>query len=249
MPELRTAIPTIVAALRDTFQDALTCAILKGSVYKGDFIPHFSDLDIHAFVRGIGRHRTPTWAQSVAFQRRIGPLDPEAYTVNAFQVSFVDAEIYPEEWVPPWPGTYEVLTGAAPSSFARVDPAAYIHHARHNLSLLPGWAASLSRSFVDKPDRAVPRIVRLLGTYLKGALYDVGIIHTHDPGFVLTSPLTALVSLIAGAIDRGEALQRFYAQAARWGEVRTHPEELREMFAAGMRALDSITRRSVREPE
>lgn len=230
----------VVDALRAVFVEDLTCAILKGSVFNGDWIPHFSDLDIHAFIRGIGPDRTPAWPQAVAFQARIGALDPGDYGVNTFQITFIDSDTYPKDWVPPWPGTFEVLEGDPPSTFAQADQNAYVEHARSNLHALPGWTASLTRSYVDKPDHALPRLVRFAGTFLKGALYDSGIILTEDPKLVLTAVLPELLAIVGGPTGSRQALSQFYAGAMEWRHVRAETDALRVMFSACMTAFDAI---------
>jgi len=236
----REAAGVIAEALRQVFGQHLQAALLKGSVVKGDLLPFFSDLDVHALVRGIGPERAPPWAQAVAFQRHVGPLDPEAYGLSAFQVTFLDADRPDEPWAPPWPGTYEVLVGSMPAAGA-VDAAPYLQRAEAGLRALPRWAASVVRSFVDKPDRALPRHVRLAGAYLKGALYDAGIVLTGDPGQVLTARLPHLVALVGPATQTADVLEAFYTGARSWLEVRADPAALRAMFGWAMTALEGIT--------
>jgi hypothetical protein len=202
----REAAAVIAEALRQVFGQHLQAVLLKGSVLKGDVLPFFSDLDVHALVRGIGPGRAPPWSQAVAFQTHVGPLDPEAYGLSAFQVTFLDADRPDEPWVPPWPGTYEVLAGSMPAPGA-VDATPYLQQAEAGLRALPRWAASVVRSFVDKPDRALPRHVRLAGAYLKGALYDAAIVLTRDPGPVLTARLPELVALVGPATRTTEVLE------------------------------------------
>ncbi|MDQ7828288.1 MAG: hypothetical protein QN122_01790 [Armatimonadota bacterium] len=236
----REAAAIIAEALRQVFGQHLQAALLKGSVVKGDVLPFFSDLDVHALIQGIGPERAPPWSQAVAFQTHIGALDPEAYGLSAFQVTFLDAERSHEYWAPPWPGTYEVLVGSMPAP-GPVDAAPYVQRADADLRALPEWAASVVCSFVDKPDRALPRLVRLAGAYLKGALYDVGIVLTRDPGPVLTARLPELVALVGPATQTTEVLEAFYARARSWLEVRANPTALRAMFGWAMTALEGIT--------
>ena len=42
---------------------------------RGDEIPYFSDLDVHAMVDGLTGH-APDWVRAIAFQRAIGPAVP-----------------------------------------------------------------------------------------------------------------------------------------------------------------------------
>jgi hypothetical protein len=49
-PRVDEVVAHILPALRTVFGVHLRAAIVKGSVIKGDFIPFYSDLDIHVFL-------------------------------------------------------------------------------------------------------------------------------------------------------------------------------------------------------
>jgi predicted nucleotidyltransferase len=87
----------IAAELRDVFGPLLHSAILKGSAVKGDFIPYYSDLDIHvageafftevfdwprrrgeaAYHRRLAQHGLRAMADIAARWREVqGPLGP-----------------------------------------------------------------------------------------------------------------------------------------------------------------------------
>ncbi len=117
----------------------------------------------------------------------------------------------------------------------------------------PGKAAQLSLTrawnLPERPTRSgsprvtcssVARIVRLVGTYLKGALY--GILLTKDPQLALTAGLPTLIEVVGDATGCRETLEHFYGQAAEWRQVRTQPDALRGMFTVGMMTLDAIMR-------
>ncbi len=89
---------------------------------------------------------------------------------------------------------------------------------------------------------SVTRIVRLVGTYLKGALYDAGILLTKDSQLALPAGLPTLVGVVGDATGCRKTLEHFYGQAAEWRQVRTQPDALREMFTVGMMTLDAIMR-------
>lgn len=49
---------------QDVFRGDLTAMIVKGSAIKGDFIPHYSDFDVHIFARD-GLVRWSGWVDTV----------------------------------------------------------------------------------------------------------------------------------------------------------------------------------------
>ena len=52
------AVPLQVDALDRVFAESLTAVIAKGSVILGNFVPGYSDLDLHAFIEP-SRLRSP----------------------------------------------------------------------------------------------------------------------------------------------------------------------------------------------
>lgn len=240
MPHPRDAVPAAVDALREVFGDDLRCAILKGSVLKGDWIPYFSDLDVHAFVEGVREDRSVHWTKAVALQERIGTIDPDEHQIDSVQLILFPPEGYTPDMTPPPPGTYELLWGEVPATFAPPQVVEHVATSRANLARLPGYLAAMSRSFWDKPDRSVARYARLAGTYLKGALYDVGQIVTEEPAWVLAHRLDDLVALVGPAVGNEPELRAYYGLARRWREVRERPADCREMYALAMRALDAV---------
>ncbi|MGH2450778.1 MAG: hypothetical protein ACRDGE_05830 [Candidatus Limnocylindria bacterium] len=239
MPGPRDALPRIVQALGEVFADDLRCVLLKGSVLRGDHIPYFSDLDVHALVEGVGASRAPDWPRGLAFQRLIGGLDPEHFGVGAFQIELL-APGYHREWPTPLPGTYEVLFGEAPRSFAAADPAEHLAAAPTSLARLAAVRDSLVAGLLDKPDRALPPRVRLLGTHLKGALLSAACLLTADPVRAHGSTRHALVMLVGDALGVERELAVFYELASTWRETRTRGEDLRAMWAMGMTTLDAL---------
>jgi len=238
VPSPREALPPLVAALRTTFGDDLRCVLFKGSAMKGDHIPYFSDLDIHAMVDGVGDTHAPDWVRALAFQRAIGPVDAEAYEVGAFQVEFTPGDRYPADWPVPYPRTYEVLDGSAP--FGLPSAEAHLQQARAQLDNVERERDDLIRGVVDRSDRALVRPVRLVGTFLTGRLRSAATLLTGDPERVYTSSRAPLVHIVGEAVGNEREMLLFYALAQDWREVRQQPEQLRAMFATGIAAYEQF---------
>ncbi len=169
-PARRAALSGVVlGAMRAAFGDHLRGAILKGSALKGDFIPYYSDFDVHAFVdtAAMQTATVPAVERALAFQAAIGAVEPRDYGVNALQIFFIAWDRFPADWVKPLPGTYTLIAGELPAGFTDIDPADYLVSAESFFaSLLSGWYGSLVSSLLDKPNAALPRLARLAGTYL-----------------------------------------------------------------------------------
>ena len=225
-------------ALRQTFADELRCVLFKGSAHRGDHIPYFSDLDVHALVSGIGDGRAPDWVRALVFQRALGRLDPEGYEVGAFQLEFLPAEGHPPEWPVPYPGEYEVLHGEAPFGPPSAD--AHLAHAREHLRRASRDRDVVLRIFVDQPDGSLPRPVRLLATFLTSRVRAAAAILSGDPERAYTSHRSPLLHVVGEELGNERELLIFDALAHDWREVRTHPEQLRAMFAAGMAAYEAF---------
>jgi hypothetical protein len=122
----------VIEAAIVAFGRQLRCGILKGSALKGDFIPHYSDFGVHLFVDPAAMQAVdvPRLDRALAFQAAFGQVDPRAYAVNACQVSFIAGGRYPDGWVKPIPGTYQVVYGEPPPGFAEADSADYVRSAR-----------------------------------------------------------------------------------------------------------------------
>lgn len=89
---------------------------------------------------------------------------------------------------------------------------------------------------------SVTPLVRLVGTYFQGVLYDAGIRLTKDSQLALPAGLPKLVGVVGDATGCRETLEYFYGQATEWRQVRTQPDALREMFTVGMMTLDAVMR-------
>lgn len=85
---------------------------------KGDFIPGYSDLDLHAFVdpEALISGRTPKLEYTLRFQEATGRLEPQDVRVSQFQIYFLRADRTMEDWTPPVPGSYVVVYGTPPSA-------------------------------------------------------------------------------------------------------------------------------------
>lgn len=240
-PELReAAVIAIREAALAAFEGHVHAIILKGSARTDDFNPGFSDLDIHVYVPSefMMGPRTPRLEPALAFQRAIGQIDPASYGVDSFQVYFLDVDHYPEDWSKPVPGTYELVYGG-PIDDAASD-AEHRQRARETLASIPAWLHTLLGRFVDKPDRALPSLVRLACILLKGELYSAAILVNSTPQVLVNRSLSDLIAVVQGAGADLDVAKTFFARVAEWPTLRERPEALREAFGLAVRALERI---------
>ncbi|MEE9600712.1 MAG: hypothetical protein V3W22_03285 [Thermoplasmata archaeon] len=230
----------IKEAALQAFEGGVSSIILKGSALTEDFIPGFSDLDVHVYVssRYMRSERVPQLEQAIRFQRGIGDLRPERHGVSSFQIYFIDASKYPEDWSRPLPGTYRVVYGGSIDDSASTEE--HMERAHENLREYEGYIDSLIGRFVDKPDSALSGMVRLVGIFLKGAILSAATVAHRDPEI---SKRMSLQDLIASLGEKGLDLTtatRFFSEVREWDSHLDNPERCRETFGVGIEALDVI---------
>lgn len=236
------AITLVVSACKAVFEEHLECILLKGSAVKGDFIQGYSDFDFHVFLHSavMDGERSPVVGRAVAFQKRIGEINPRDFGASQFQIFFLNARKYPEDWVPAIEGTDQVLWGEKPSCLQEVNDSAYLRHARQSVSNVERDKRRLVDRFVDKPNSRIPTLVRLLGQYLKGHLYSLSILLTAKPITALNMKLDELLAVVEHGIGSKGRVSMFYEYIAHWPTVQEKCGYAREAFKAGIDALESI---------
>ena len=240
----------LLAALQACFPDDLRGVLLKGSTIKGDFVPGYSDLDLHVFLRpeAMIAPRAPHPVAAMRFQAAIGGLDPREFGCNSFQVIFLDWSRYPEDWARPVPGSYQVLLGELPPGFTEVSAENYRRHARAGLARLDRAIAQLIERAVDKPDRNLPPILRLAGIELKGAVYSAATLITPDPLSVWRQPLWQVLDLLKPQLDFQPALAACFYGLADWQHLRHQPERVRRTFIEILEALAALRDWAAQQP-
>lgn len=238
-PRVDEAVARILPPLQNVFGPHLRAAIVKGSAVKGDFIPFYSDLDVHAFLEraALMKDTTPRVDLALAFREAIGHLNPEAYGFGSFQIIFLPTE-YPADWSPSVPGTYRVLLGDPEAIFGPSPPARYVSSSRSRLDQVEAELASMVRSVVDKTDRALARQVRLFGAYLKGQIYNAAVVITGDPLRVWQSGLDEVVPLLEPA--RSSAIRTFFSEIRSWPERRGDIGYHKALVQAGLQAMSDL---------
>lgn len=232
----------VLAAARAAFGASLRGAILKGSACKGGFLPGFSDFDVHLLVarEGMDGPLTPRLEEAVRLQRGLGRIEPRRYRVSSVQVFAVNIDAYPEEWLPPLPGTFTLLWGEYPAAWDEPDQRRVRQYAERWIAGLRKARAAQIRSYQDKSDGDLPRVVRLLGTLVKPSLYSGAALHGYDP---LSLWRTRPLEIAQWAGRKGlawQSLWTFLTGAADWEALSQRPEALRAMWRAGMEALAQI---------
>ncbi|MFQ5838214.1 MAG: hypothetical protein ACE5HJ_05465 [Thermoplasmata archaeon] len=236
------ALERIKEAALSAFDGEVHSIVLKGSALTEDFVPGYSDLDVHIYVppRFMLDDRAPLLELAIRFQREIGRLDPERYGVSSFQVFFVSTERYPEDWQKPLKGTYEVIYGApiddAPSMEDDLEKA-HLHLGKH-----PAYVAYLIGKFADKLDSSLPQMVRLAGAFLKGAIYSASTVASENPKIITGMSFPELLNLLRDSgVDTSSAVA-FIQVIREWNSLSRDPESCRGAFRLAMEALQSICR-------
>lgn len=239
------AVDFLLAALRSGFGGDLRCVLLKGSALKGDFVPGYSDLDLHCFLSPevmVGR-AAPTPELAMRFQSAIGKLEPRDYGCNSFQLYFLNHERYPDGWAKPVPGSYVVIHGETPDGFGEVTREEYLEHARNALSRLPVTAAQLIERGIDKPDRSLPPILRLAGIELKQATYAAASLLTGDPLLIWTLPRQEVLSRLREAsLPCLPELRATFAALEQWEELVADPDRVRVTLLSALRLLGELAK-------
>ncbi len=247
--QLERSIGEIVGACRAVFREELRCVILKGSLVTGDFIPGYSDADIHAYVdnRVLEDGEAPKLEYALRFQGAIGRLKPRDAGVSQFQVYFLPAERRREGWNPPAPGTFRVLYGCTVPAMEMLPLNEYLENEWGYLAEARRCRLYILGRFVDKPDSSLPVMVRLTGTCIKGLLYALYSVLSKNP-----EEASSLDQLLREACNRVPDLScaaRFFRMVRNWPVLTRDREQMREALAWGIRALEAIERWRASEPK
>lgn len=232
------------------FADSMTGMIVKGSAIKGDFIPYFSDFDVHIFAdsRVMRGPLVPDISIAIPFQERFASIDVEGWQVSQIQVMIIDGDNPPPEWVPPLPNSYRVLAGSIPPAYQHVEPDELRIKAAQNLHGYSSWVDTLLGRIVDKPDHQLADSVRLAGTIMKAGLYEAAIVLGDDPIAVWNSSLQEILDTVEPQIFDDQPASRYYQRAWNWREVRADGAVLRPMLFNALTALDTLSRLSDLSP-
>ncbi len=235
-------VARVLEAAEEAFGRHLRGAVLKGSALKGGFIPGYSDFDVHLLIdeAAMESPRTPKLEYAVRLQRGLGTIDRGPYRVHDIQVYAVSYETYPEDWVPPLPDTFACVYGAYPEAWDRPDLSHLRMRADVFLSQLAKVRAGHIRSYLDKHDAGLARVVRLLGASVKPALYCGAVSRGYHPVDVWTVRPLELVQWSRRKGLAMEALWRFLTAIGEWELISDDPEALRALWLDGMNGLQDI---------
>jgi len=238
------AVALVVSASETVFGENLECIILKGSAVKGDFIQGYSDFDFNVFLKPVAMEseRVPKVKEAIRFQKAFGAVNPEDFGASQFQIYFISSEKYPPDWVPPVEGTYRVFWGSLPSSARELKDSVYLSYAKQDLKRVEQDKQSIVSRFVDKPNRGVPPVVRLLGATMKGHMHSVSTLLTSKPKVVHGSRLDELILFVEDGIGSKGHFTKFFECISDWTRLKRNYEYARRAFREGIRALDEIAR-------
>lgn len=245
--EHQAIIQTLVEEMERIFGERLKAVLLKGSILRDDqFIPGYSDLDLHLYVSDellIGQTGGLSLEWTLKVQEAVGIYEPEKVGFSQFQLNFLSADHYPADWTPSHPLNSVVIFGdykyhpPLPEEKLRRNALNYLNNAGK-------WRDSLLTSFLDKSNEAAPRVVRLGGTYLKGALWSLALAIWDEPDEVWNTPFNEILSHVSNAIfpqQAGETpLQAYFSHIRDWERFKTAPSYQRLRFREVILCLDAI---------
>ncbi len=241
MPEPRDLLPGTVDALKAMFGDRLRCVLLTGSVAKSEWIPGWSDLDIHALVDGLNIIGLgPGVAR--AGQRNLGPLDRHRHQLGSLQLMLIDADRYPRGFVPPV--TYELVFGELPRALTEVPAQVYWDKVDADLGSLRMKALAIASAFMSSTDAELPAVVQKVAGLLKDGLYATTVTIVGDPLRGLALRRAELLSLVGARMGNGSELRRFYALLERWDLTLQDADSLRDTFEAGWDVIWTLATRT-----
>lgn len=235
------ALSRIVPVLQQTFGDGLRAAVVTGSVVRGDFVPFYSDLDVHVFLepRMLLDEHAPLPHLALAFRDRIGDLTPDDYGFAGFQITFVPVA-FRSDWAPMLPVHYRTLVGDPVPIFGAITAERFLAHARRRLDQLPSEVATLVRTIVDKTDVTLPRHSRLIGAYLKGQIYNAAVVISNDPLRVWQTGLAEVVGVAGDSISL--EIPRFFSEVKLWPERRAESDYQRQLVRVGLSSMLGLQR-------
>jgi hypothetical protein len=236
-PRLRDeAVDLAVTALHTAFGGSVRRIIGKGSAFSTDFIPYWSDLDIHVTLAPeiCVAPGVPSLESTLTCQEQFAGIDAQAYTFQAIQVIVLTEGWYPGDWCKPVRGSYQVLVGDEDG--ADEPPEYYRGNAVDRLVDCGKYARQVIGQAVDAPDAKLPRVVRLAGCYLKSGVYNVAAACGEDPIGVWLRPLQEVFGLAEEHLPELEA-RSFYSLIRDWPETRREASTLRTMLGHALRDL------------
>lgn len=238
----------IVEACQRVFGTDLVAVIMKGSVVRGDFIPYYSDFDIHIFLHknALEQERAPAFDLAMSMQATVGRIDLERLQISAVQVTYNNADSTPSSWSSTPPEVSRTLYGRSPE---------YDTHSQNwggdAISTLEGLEDERRyeiRAVHDISDSLLYRLVRRQGAFLKGGAHSLAGLFMDDIRAAQILPYWDLDDYLRKQTSGQLDLSKFHEYAERWKETRTRPGDLRSMFRIGMAQLESMAGYRTRFP-
>ena len=233
-------VARVLETLKKVFTKNLSAVAVKGSVVRGDFIPYFSDLDIHVFAneKALMLGQAPRPEAAMALQEVIGELDLEAFQLSSIQLTFNNADRRPRTWSPSPPEVSRVLYGSLPPYDLSSD-----NWQDDALSVLEELEKEMTyelRSVPDKDNDGLARIVRRQGVFLKGGAYSLAGLIMKDIKRAQLLPYWELDNYLFNQTNGRVDLRPFHEHARDWKAVRNNPPLLRKMFVIATAQLQEL---------
>ncbi len=251
LPEkMRFPANKVLETLESVFTSQLSAVAVKGSVVRGDFIPYFSDLDVHVFLRetSLVQGQAPRAEAVIQLQEVVGQIELENFQLSSIQLTFNNGDRRPKSWIATPPEVCKVLYGSLPSY--DLDSDSWQDDALSTLEQLEREIVYELKSTPDKSNDGLARIVRRQGVFLKGGAYSLAGLLMKDIRRAQLLPYWKLDDYLFTETQRGVDLQQFHDHARQWRETRNNPTLLRRMFVIGtaqLQALASFRTRAIPE--
>ncbi len=235
--KLLPSIRQVTDASKKAFGTDLVGIAVKGSAVRGDFIPYYSDLDLHIFLHegALLDARTPRIEPALDLQEALGNLDFEKMRVSTVQLTFHNVDNPQSEWTPTPPEVSRVVYGTVPE-YDR-ESGNWRTEALEMLDMLQKEVLYQLKSVPDKPNSAVANLVRREGAFLKGGGYSLAGLLSNDIRRAQLMPFWELDEYLEKETSGSVNLSSFHTCTENWITARNDIEMLRSMFRIGITNL------------
>ncbi|WP_342719188.1 hypothetical protein AAG068_10275 [Bacillus paramycoides] len=209
--------------------------IVHGSVVKGGVIPGSSDIDFHLYLK------------ETAFEKQ-GVLPLELYLEIHRDLSKIDtnpfnyiqcealADKFPEGFVGPVPGAYQIVAGRLPVKEATNEQLKQSAiKALNNIIVVPKYFSTL----LDHGKERLDRVVRLISTQVSPTIYHVLSYVHHDAIEVWQMPKNKAIHFLPEDEMKNIAIQ-FYECTKRYYSDESSVADALDMVYNGAKFFESV---------
>ena len=226
------------------FGNDITCIILHGSVVKGGFIKHFSDVDVQVFLKAdtFDRYGIPLM-KSIETQKAVGDIDFSDIGIKYLQMYFYNTLDLPSWYTPPLEGTYRVIFGSYPNELV-YDVEDFKKKMVQYLKNIDNVIPNLVKNFADSSNNVLFRRLRYLETDVVPTMYSLCSFDLENPEKIWAKPKNDIIALVEEKYRNQQMtdyLKQFFEKV---GIVANNPqnyEAVRSGFELGIRFLMEVS--------